>query len=94
MKPFTLRFTPHARTLIRKLPPSAKPAVRGLIDRLPESPDLGKPLRHELEGFHAIRHNRYRVIYETDSDARRIIIHYVGPRESVYDLFERYLKRR
>lgn len=92
MKAFAVGFTPHARTLIRRLPPSAKAPIHALIDKLPAEPSLGKPLRNELEGFYSIRHNRYRVIYEIDGDARLIIIHYVGLRQSVYDLFERFIQ--
>jgi len=44
----------------------------------------GKPLRFEMEGLQVARRGDYRVIYEIDEGARRIIIHLVDHRAIVY----------
>ena len=44
----------------------------------------GQPLRFELEGLHVGRRGDYRVIYEVDADAERIIVHVVQHRADAY----------
>jgi mRNA interferase RelE/StbE len=52
---------------------------------LAENPQrVGKPLRFELEGLHVARRGDYRVIYEVDDDAQRIVIHVIEHRASAY----------
>lgn len=45
---------------------------------------VGKPLRLELEGLHVARRGDYRVIYEIDDAARRIVVHVIEHRASAY----------
>lgn len=45
---------------------------------------VGKPLRFELEGLHVARRGDYRVIYEIDDAARRIVVHVIELRSSAY----------
>ncbi len=45
---------------------------------------VGKPLRFELEGLHAARRGDYRVIYEIDDAAQRIVVHVIDHRSSAY----------
>lgn len=86
------RFTRYVADLIRHLPPQLKPALRALTDRLTADPYLGKALTQDLLGFYSIKHNRYRVIYEIDVRRGFVIIHFLGQRENVYDVFSKLLK--
>lgn len=45
---------------------------------------VGKPLRFELEGLHVARRGDYRVIYEIDEAAPRIVVHVIEHRSSAY----------
>ncbi|MBI2335974.1 MAG: type II toxin-antitoxin system RelE/ParE family toxin [Deltaproteobacteria bacterium] len=87
MRFFQRKFTPHARDLLKKLPPNVKAALRALTDKILENPYLGKPLQRELQGYYSIRHSHYRVIYSLQKERRLVIIEYVGLRRSVYNLF-------
>jgi mRNA-degrading endonuclease RelE of RelBE toxin-antitoxin system len=52
---------------------------------LVENPNrVSKPLRFELEGLHVARRGDYRVIYEIDGDAQRIVVHVIEHRSSAY----------
>lgn len=94
LNPYRKRYTPHARELIRHLPPTAKPFLRALIDELSKNPFLGKPLKHDLEGYFSIRHNRYRIIYTVDDKKHEAVIEFVGARENIYDLFLNLKKKK
>lgn len=62
-----------------------------MVDALIERPDIGKPLRRELEGFWSARVGRYRVIYRWSSRLLAVVL--VGPRATVYEEASR-LRRR
>lgn len=53
-----------------------------MVDALRDSPDIGKPLRRELEGLWSARVGRYRVIYRWSS--RQLAVVLVGPRATIY----------
>lgn len=93
MKSIALYYTQEARQIIRKLSPDIKPALRALIREIEKDPYQGKPLKGPLAPFRSARYNRYRVIYEYQVKARRLIIHYLGPRKNVYELFEALLQQ-
>jgi mRNA-degrading endonuclease RelE of RelBE toxin-antitoxin system len=56
------------------------------LERSPEIGDQLKPSR-----FWKIRVGDYRVIYEIDRRANRIVVLYVGHRKNVYDEFSRLI---
>jgi mRNA-degrading endonuclease RelE of RelBE toxin-antitoxin system len=62
-----------------------------MIDALSDRPDIGKPLRRELEGFWSARVGRHRVIYRWSSGLLTIVL--VGPRATIYEEASR-LRRR
>jgi len=62
-----------------------------MVDALRDQPDVGKPLRRELEGFWSARVGRYRVIYRWSS--RHLTVVLVGPRATIYEDAAR-LRRR
>ncbi len=52
---------------------------------LAENPHrVGKPLRFELDGLQVARRGGYRVLYEIDDDAQRIVVHVIDHRSSAY----------
>lgn len=56
--------------------------MRAMLDALRDRPDIGKPLRRELEGFWSARVGRYRVIYRWSS--RLVAVVLIGPRATIY----------
>ena len=62
-----------------------------MIDALRDGPDIGKPLKRELEGLSSARVGRYRVIYRWSSNLLVVVL--VGPRTTVYEEASR-LRRR
>lgn len=80
-----ISYTETARNSIRHLPPSVKPMIRAMIENLAAYPYTGKQLQHELVGYWSCRFQRWRVIYTIEEDERRIIVHLVEKRISVYE---------
>ena len=62
-----------------------------MVDALRDRPDIGKPLRRELDGFWSARVGRYRVIYRWTDRLLTVVL--VGPRATIYDEASR-LRRR
>lgn len=85
MRPYHVLYTERAWECIRHLPPLVKPAIRLLIEHLAEEPTNGKPLRAELAGYWSARFQRWRVIYMVEEDTRRLVIHLIERRKSVYE---------
>lgn len=93
MKSPELLYTQEARYLIRKLHPEVRPATRALIEEVKTDPSFGKSLKGPLANFRSARYGRYRVIYEYQDQQHSIVIHYVGIRKNVYELFEALLQK-
>ncbi len=62
-----------------------------MVDALRDQPNLGKPLKRELEGLWSARIGRHRVIYRWSS--RLLVVVLVGPRTTIYEEATR-LRRR
>jgi len=62
-----------------------------MVDALREQPEIGKPLRRELEGYWSARVGRYRVIYLWSRVLLTVVL--VGPRAIIYEEASR-LRRR
>jgi len=62
-----------------------------MVDALSERPDIGKPLRRELDGLWSARVGRYRVIYRWSRS--RVDVVAVGPRATIYEATSRLLRR-
>jgi len=54
-----------------------------MVDALREQPEIGKPLRRELEGSWSGRVGRYRVIYRWSRGLLAVVL--VGPRATIYE---------
>lgn len=82
---YRIAYTGVARQSVRHLPPIVKPAIKAMIERLAEQPQLGKTLREELAGYWSLRFQRWRVIYVIQEEERTVEIHLVEKRTSVYE---------
>lgn len=86
MTDWDVAWTPTATRSLARLPEkAASAALEFAYGPLAENPQrVGKPLRFELEGLHVARRGDYRVIYEIEVDARRVVIHVIEHRASAY----------
>jgi len=62
-----------------------------MVDALSERPDIGKPLRRELDGLWSARVGRYRVVYRWSRSRLDVVA--VGPRATIYEESARLLRR-
>lgn len=89
-----ITFTATAKSRIRGLHPLTRQLIKQNIDLLADSPYLGKTLRDELAGYRSQVCMRYRIIYEIKEEGKEILVHTVGHREDVYEVFSQQIKRR
>ncbi len=54
-----------------------------MVDALSGRPDIGKPLRRELEGYWSARVGRHRIVYRWSSRSLDVVL--VGPRATIYE---------
>ncbi len=84
---YSVEFTPDATAEIQVLTPTIQKRilrkVRWLLDNFEEINH--KALSADLSGFFKLRIGDYRVIYSSILSEKRIIIHKVGHRSSIYD---------
>jgi len=80
-----LLTAPEQRGLDR-LPTNAAAAIAEfLVGGLLEAPTrVGKPLRRDLEGLWSARRGPYRVVYEIDEAAKRVVVLRIDHRADVY----------
>lgn len=62
-----------------------------MVDALSDRPDIGKPLRRELDGFWSAQVGRYRVIERWSRSRLDVVL--VGPRATIYEETSRLLRR-
>jgi mRNA interferase RelE/StbE len=81
---------PHVADIIRHLHPDLKRRVKAAIQTLSQDPELGEPLKKELEGLWKYRVRRFRIVYAVDRAGRVLRVLAVGARQRVYeDVVER-----
>ncbi len=88
-----LTYTHEAKDKIRKLPPETKKGIQKLLELLPETPFLGKPLQKELAGYYSLRFKNNRVIYKVTLNSKNIVIYTLGHRKDVYENFLKQLHK-
>jgi mRNA interferase RelE/StbE len=83
---YGLLVTPPAQRALDRLPERVAAAIAELLtgELLAAPRRVGKPLRRELAGIWSARRGSYRVIYEIDEDARRVVVLRVDHRADVY----------
>lgn len=84
--PYALAWEPRALRLFETLPRPAQERLVAAIDNLASNPYPPPPLGRKLAdgGGYRLRVGDYRVIYEVDSTARRVVVTWVGPRRDAY----------
>ena len=90
---YRLLYSQTSREQIRSLHPQIKPIVKTRIQKLRESPYLGKALERELSGYYSLRTKRLRVIYKIDHMNHIAQIHYIGHRKDIYEVFKEFLAK-
>ncbi len=83
-----LEILPPAEKYLKHLVPSLRRLIRLGIDIIGKNPWCGKALQDDLKGFYTYRAARYRIIYRINDRRKRIEIHTIGPRETIYEDFE------
>ena len=86
MNEWEVGWTATGTNSLRHLPEKAgTAAIEFVYGPLAANPRrVGKAQRFELEGMHVARRGDYRVIYEIDDDAHRVIISVIEHRSQVY----------
>jgi mRNA-degrading endonuclease RelE of RelBE toxin-antitoxin system len=83
---WSVDVTAGAERALERLPEKIATAVVEFITGpLAENPKrLSKPLRAELEGWHTAPRGHYRVTFQIDEDAHRLVIGRIEHRATVY----------
>ena len=85
MGSYNVDFKPSVHTDLRRLPRSVVERVMKRIEKLPEDPfPHGVEKLESVERLYRIVVGDYRIIYEVDTQAKRIKILYVRHRRDVY----------
>jgi mRNA interferase RelE/StbE len=92
MKQNRLRMPEDTADFIRSLHPEIKRKVKAALKAILSEPDVGKSLRHELEGLNSFRVGRFRIIYRKTSSGIIDIVA-IGPRKYVYEETYRLVKK-
>ncbi len=77
-------LSPTAIRELERLPTAYRQAVKGGIDALARAPTSGKRVRGDLAGLLSKRVGDYRIIYEFDPRAGRVLVHWVRHRSRAY----------
>jgi mRNA-degrading endonuclease RelE of RelBE toxin-antitoxin system len=79
-------FAPTARREMSAVPERVVPAIIELVygDLAANPRRVGKPLERELAGSFSTRRGSYRVLYDIDDEANRVLILRVAHRADVY----------
>lgn len=83
---YDLAVAASAERALQRLPESiAAAVVEFMVGPLVLHPRrVGHPLQRELEGLWSARRGPYRIVYEVDDDARRVIVLRIDHRADVY----------
>jgi len=88
---YKIKATQTAHDLLASFHPEIKKTLKDALKDLKKNPNLGKDLQRDLGGYQSYRIKRYRIIYKIDIVDKAVVIHYVGHRRDVYELFAGYL---
>ena len=83
---YGLRVTAPAQRQLARLPEGTAAAiVEFMVGALLDNPhQVGEALQRELAVFHAARRGTYRVVYEILEELRRVDVHRIDHRSTVY----------
>ncbi len=85
MSAWRVDVPPHVADVVRHLPPEVKRGAKAALRAVSANPEVGEPLRRELEGLWKFRVWRYRLVYAVDRRQRVIRLYAVGHRRAIYD---------
>ena len=85
MRAWRPEFPPHVADIIRELAPDLKRSVKQAVRALCTNPEIGDPLRRELQGLWRYRVRRFRIVYRVDRARRVLQVLAVGHRRTVYE---------
>lgn len=85
MESYSINFKPSVEKDLRALPKSVASRVMERIERLRANPLPQQALKlSDAERLYRLRVGDYRIVYEVDTQAKRVTIHYVRHRREVY----------
>lgn len=85
MGSFEVKFKRSAEKDLRRLPKQLITRVIAQIEALTENPFPHQAVKlTDTERLYRIRVGEYRVIYEVDSKAHKVIVHYIRHRRDAY----------
>ena len=85
MTSYSLSYKPSVEKDLQTIPRTIAARIVARLDRLPSDPF--PPQSAKLQGaerLYRLRVGDYRIVYEVDTDAMQIIVHYVRHRREVY----------
>ena len=89
--PHRLRVPDDIARLIRGMHPDLKRRARASLETILAKPSSGKALKEELSGLRSFRVGTFRIVYRVVENIVEIVA--VGPRERIYEMTYRLLKR-
>ena len=85
MASYNITFKPSVEKDLRPLPKSVVARVMERIEKLKDEPFPQQVVKLSgTERLYRIRVGDYRIVYEVDTEAKQITIHYVRHRREVY----------
>ena len=91
---YRLVYAAACRRQILRLAPPLTPLIKRAVELLAQEPHTGKRLERDLAGYLSLRARRYRVIYRVDENTRTVVIHYIGHRRDIYEVFAEEIRRQ
>ncbi len=86
---YSIIYTKEARDRIERLDNRTKRQIKNAIERIMQSPEIGKCLLHELSGLISYRTGDYRIIYRIYHKEIYILILTIGHRKDIYKLLKK-----
>lgn len=85
MASYSITFKPSVEKDLRRLPEAAVARVMARIERLKSEPFPRQAIKLSgAERLYRFRVGVYRIVYEVDTQAQQITVHYIRHRREVY----------
>jgi len=85
MASYNIFFKPSVEKDLRPLPKSLVARVMAQIEKLKTDPFPPRAIKlSSAERLYRIRVGDYRIVYEVDTKAKQVVIHYIRHRREVY----------
>lgn len=80
-----LVIAPKVQSAFRSFPPETKQYIRQALEEIADDPQIGKPLRDELEGLYSFRAKKFRIVYRIQHRTITVVVIGIGRRETIYE---------